>query len=257
MFTIINNPLIPIRAEADERSEMISQLLFGQQIEILETVENWYYIKNLADNYEGWIAKRTVNRRHFTEKAVDTSKFKAAKTPMVICFMTSSVDKVILPGGSMLPPIAREQFELGGELYQIAQLEPVYTKNNDGQLVVELAQQYTNAPYLWGGKSILGMDCSGLVQVVYSMLGIYLPRDASQQVDHGEVVDFLSETQPGDLAFFANEEGSIIHVGILINSHQIIHASGNVKKEIIDSQGIISSHTGEYSHHLRVIKRII
>jgi cell wall-associated NlpC family hydrolase len=257
MFTIINTPLIPIRTESNERSEMVSQLLFGQQIEILETLDKWYYIKNLADNYEGWIAKKTINRRFFTQNPVDTSAFKAAKTPMVICFMTSSVDKVILPGGSMLPPLTREQFELGGELYQIAQLEPVYTKNDTGQLVVELAQQYTNAPYLWGGKSILGLDCSGLVQVVYSMLGIFLPRDASQQVEQGEVVDFLSETQPGDLAFFADEEENISHVGILINSHQIIHASGTVKKEIIDSHGIISSFTGEYSHHLRVIKRII
>lgn len=257
MFTIVNIPLIPLRAEASEESAMVSQLLFGQQIEILETTEKWYFIKNLSDNYEGWISKRTVNAKRFTEKAVDTSKFKAAKTPLVVCFMTSSVEKIILPGGSMLPPITREQFELGGEIYQIAQLEPVYTKNDNRQLAVELALQYTNAPYLWGGKSILGIDCSGLVQVVYSMLGIFLPRDASQQVEHGEPVDFLSEVQPGDLAFFANEEGNIIHVGILVNSHQIIHASGNVKKEIIDSQGIISSQTGEYSHNLRVIKRVI
>lgn len=257
MFTIVSIPLIPLRVEASERSEMVTQLLFGQQIEILEKAENWYWVRNLADNYEGWIAAKTINPRHFTETPLNTSKFKAAKTPMVVCFKTSSVEKIILPGGSMLPPTVREQFELAGEIYQIAQIDPVYTKNNNGQLAVELAQQYTNAPYLWGGKSLFGIDCSGLVQVVYSMLGIFLPRDASQQVEQGEVVDFLSEVQPGDLAFFANEEGNISHVGILINSHKIIHASGSVKKEIIDSQGIISSQTGEYSHNLRVIKRVL
>ncbi len=257
MFTIITMPLIPMRKEAGDQYEMVSQLLFGQQIEILETTDNWYFVKNLSDGYEGWIGKKSLIPKHFTGEMTDTTGFIATRMPLVVCFKTSSVEKITLPGGSMLPRIDRDQFELLGEIYQIAQTEPVYTKSGHAQLIVELAHQYINAPYLWGGKSLFGMDCSGLTQVVYSMAGIYLPRDASQQVELGTVVDFLSEVQPGDLAFFANSEGSIIHTGILINSHQIIHASGCVKKEIIDSQGIISSQNGEYSHHLRVIKRLL
>ena len=257
MFTIITSPLVPMRVEAGDTFEMVSQLLFGQQIEIIETAGNWHYVRNLSDGYQGWIGSKSVHVKKLTKEAVDTSHFKAYKTPLVVCFKTSSVEKIILPGGSMLPPIDREQFELQDEIYQIAQFEPVYTQNSNTQLIIELALQYINAPYLWGGKSLFGIDCSGLTQVVFSMIGINLPRDASQQVELGKVVDFLAEVQPGDLAFFENPEGTITHVGILINSHQIIHASGCVKKEIIDSQGIISSQTGEYSHHLRVIKRIL
>lgn len=257
MYSIVSLPLIPLRSEPSERSEMVSQLLFGEQIEIIENENDWYYVRNLSDDYFGWIAQRTVHRKYMTDEIVDTSKFSVAKTAQVVCFKTSSVEKITLPGGSLLPPVNKDQFELNGEIYQIAQVEPIYSKNDPKQLIVELASQYLNAPYLWGGKSLFGIDCSGLTQLIFSMIGISLPRDASQQVEMGETVDFLQESQPGDLAFFENSEGNIVHVGILINSHQIIHASASVKREIIDSNGIISSQTGEYSHQLRIIKRLI
>lgn len=257
MYTIITLPLIPVRFADNDCSEMTSQLLFGQQIEILEISEKGYRIKNLEDNYEGWIGFKTLNKKHFTEKPTETHNFKPTKTAFIVCFKTSSVEKIILPGGSLLPPIQNDQFELLGEIYHLAQFKPEFSKTDLGTFAVELAQQYYNSPYLWGGKSIFGIDCSGLTQVIFSMIGKNLPRDASQQVELGEVVDFLSEVKTGDLAFFENEEGKIIHVGILVNSHQIIHASGSVKKEIIDSQGIISSQTGEYTHKLRVIKRVM
>ena len=133
----------------------------------------------------------------------------------------------------------------------------IFPDKINGATILKIANMYLNAPYLWGGKSLLGIDCSGLVQVVFSICGLQLPRDASQQVEKGDFVNFLGEAQQGDLAFFDNEAGSIIHVGILLDATQIIHASGWVKIESIDSNGIISSQTGEYTHKLRVIKRLI
>lgn len=257
MFTIVTLPLVALRAEASESSELVSQLLFGEQIEIIESLNNWYQIRNLSDDYVGYVSKESLNKNNFTETAIDTSHFIVNKTAITSCFKTSHVEKIILPGGCLLPPIENERFKLSNEIYQLAQFNPSYSNESKGQDLIEMATQYMNAPYLWGGKSVFGIDCSGLTQVVFKMVGLQLPRNASQQVNLGNVVNFLSEVRAGDLAFFENEEGAINHVGILVNSHQIIHASGWVKTEIIDSQGIISSTTGEYTHHLRVIKRVI
>lgn len=257
MYTIVSIPLIPMRASADESSEMTSQLLFGEQIEIIDSNEKWLYVRNLSDNYLGWIGKKTVNKKYFTENKVDTSTFSAVKAPFIICVKSSTDQKIILPGGSLIPNAKKNNFELHDEIFNILQYKPVDTLTDTSSLIIEFATQYFNAPYLWGGKSVFGIDCSGLTQVVFSMAGVQLPRDASQQVDLGEVVDFLSEAKTGDLAFFENEEGKIVHVGILVYSHQVIHASGTVKIEILDSQGIVSSQTGEYTHKLRVIKRIL
>jgi len=143
------------------------------------------------------------------------------------------------------------------EIYHLSSSDLISKEETNSQNLIPLALQYLNAPYLWGGKSILGIDCSGLVQVVFAMSGIQLNRDASEQVESGQAIDSLSETKPGDLAFFENSNGKIIHVGILLNSHQIIHASGWVKVEAIDSTGIVSAQTGEYTHKLRAIKRIV
>ena len=259
MYGLITHPLVPLRAGNSECSEMISQLLFGEYVKILEKHEKWLYVENITDGYTGWADIKMINP--VTDSVFQKSRQQKTNRllhPYNIIYNTKTNQSKLLPGGSVIHDLNGDEFSVDGEIWSL--IEPdsfVCGKFVDVHRILETAKQYLNAPYLWGGKSVLGIDCSGLVQVVYSIGGYMLPRDASQQVVQGELVDFLSESMPGDLAFFGSEEGDITHVGILIDNASIIHASGWVKIENIDSQGIISSKTGEYTHQLRVIKRII
>ena len=123
--------------------------------------------------------------------------------------------------------------------------------------MLEFAMRFLRAPYLWGGRTPVGIDCSGFTQLIYKSIGIQIPRDASQQVELGQPLDFASEGQIGDLAFFQNEEGRIVHVGMVCAPGKIIHASGQVRIDKLDDTGIFNCDTGKYSHQLRIIKRIL
>jgi len=258
MNGIITLSLVPFRESDNERSELYSQLLFGERVEIIETRESWLFVRNVADQYAGWVDRKMVQLlTTIEEESILQAKKYTVKVPLSICDKITSNEKMFLPGGSNIYTDDSGRFTIGKETYSINLCDLIFPEERIGQRLVHLAKQYLNAPYLWGGKSVLGIDCSGLVQVVYAMCGVSLQRNASEQVENGQVIDFLSEAEAGDLAFFENSYGRIIHVGILLNYHQIIHASGWVKIENIDSQGIISAQTGEYTHNLRIVKRLI
>lgn len=256
-YGICNLSVIPVRKSADHCSEMVTQLFFGESFEIIEYQNNWIFIKIHYDNYQGWIHHLqylTLNKDNFAE-------FK--KQSKVLIYNNSShlteisSGKLIhlllgftipLPNHSNNLTIGNTEFHLNGEYF---------TPDSHKKEIIKFAANYLNVPYLWGGRTQFGIDCSGFTQMVYKLAGIILPRDASQQALIGETLSFLSEAEPGDLIFFDNENGNISHVGILYDSQHIIHASGCVRIDSIDHNGIYNTDLKKYTHPLRLIKRVL
>ena len=157
--------------------------------------------------------------------------------------------------GSTLPSFDKKIFKLGEKEIKFQGLTTKGLKNKN--LLIEYAMLYLNAPYLWGGRSPFGIDCSGLTQMTYRLQGTEIPRDAQQQAELGKTLSFIEESQPGDLAFFDNSEGKIIHVGLILENNYIIHASGKVRIDRLDQQGIYNNEIRSHTHKLRLIKSII
>jgi hypothetical protein len=234
---------------------MVSQMVFGECCEVLEqTKDQWSRVRVRFDGYEGWCTSP-----HLTE--IDEKEFDAEQPPLTpewVSPLEYNGHPMMVPMGSHLTAMknGRAQWRKNQVHYKGKTSEPGVL-NTDSKAIRQLTQKFLNVPYLWGGKSIFGIDCSGYAQTVYKFLGIPILRDAHQQATQGEPVGFLEETKTGDLAFFDNEEGRITHVGILLKPNEIIHASGKVRIDKIDNMGIVQSDTNLRTHHLRLIKRML
>ncbi len=231
---------IPIRKEPSHKSEQDSQLIFGETANIIEESGEWLHIETRFDNYIGWVERKTVKEIAHPEEEFD---------------ITGGFHRLVKTDNNSL------WVSTGSELHsgRINSKEEFLIKINpelDEKNILTLAEQFLGSPYLWGGRTFMGIDCSGLIQVLYKAIGIPLPRNASQQVSEGQTVPFIEQAQPGDLAFFDNEEGEINHVGLIYNQSLILHASGSVRIDKIDHQGIFNSHLDKYTHKLRVVKRV-
>ncbi|NCD69979.1 C40 family peptidase [Mucilaginibacter agri] len=248
-YGISNLAIVPMRKEAREQSEMVSQLLFGEVYEIMERTEKWARIIAAHDGYEGWISFNQITIIGEDEYRSFSEENKLTGSAINTIIKESDGSSLYVPFGSSLPGIADNVLTIAEEQYKLENNKP---DNND---IIALAKTFLNTPYLWGGRTHFGIDCSGFVQAVFRQHGLTLKRDAYLQAEQGEVVDFLPEAKAGDVAFFDNDEGRIVHVGIMLNSEQIIHASGKVKIERIDGQGIYSEEFKRYTHKLRIIKR--
>lgn len=252
-----NQCLIPVRTEPSESAEMETQLLFGELYYVLETNGNWSHIINKTDNAEGWINSKLLTpvageqldrllseKRHVTRRTLDF-------------IIVDEKWQLPLPAGAILYGSGPNfNMEVGNHIYSYYSDNTNY--GNKSENIILLAESLIGAPYLWGGKTLLGIDCSGLTQVLFSTVGIQLPRNASQQSKIGNAVPFIDNAQPCDLAFFDNDEGKIIHVGLITTERRIIHASqGRVRIDSIDHQGIFNHELNSYTHKLRLINRVI
>jgi hypothetical protein len=246
MFGITLLPIIPLREQPNSKSEMVSQLLFGEKYKVLHQQPNWVKIETINDNYIGWINEKQIN-------LIKENEWNNLINPIVVLeyphlkIMVNNVPMYIATGSQIY---SKEKFQISGFEFDFE------NKNFDFNLE-HIAKQYLNSPYLWGGKTPWGIDCSGFTQIVFRQINLKIKRDAYQQAEQGESVAFLSESKFGDLAFFDNDDGKITHVGMLLNSDTIIHASGKVRIDQIDNYGIMDADSKKYSHKLRFIKRFL
>ncbi len=255
-FGICSLSIVPCRKEPSGTSEMVTQLLFGETYTIIEDGEDWLRITTDYDNYPCWISAKQHTRIIDTEHKNLQNGILSSELVQVI----SAADRSIvfpITIGATLPGFKNGKLKIAeSEFHFEGQISDIKVKKNVND-IKETAYLFLNAPYLWGGKTPFGIDCSGFVQIVYKLNGYSLPRDARQQVELGTALSFVEEAEPGDLAFFDNEEGNIVHVGIILENQQIIHASGCVRIDKFDHYGIFHSDNKKYSHLLRVIKKVI
>ncbi|MFR9166307.1 MAG: NlpC/P60 family protein [Dysgonomonas sp.] len=257
-YGISFNTLIPVRKTAAEQSEMVTQLLFGETFEVTEREKRFVKVVSSYDGYTGWIDEKMfteIGKADFDRLDCRDMPRTSASVSDVLC--VSDRTKYKLTAGSFLPGYDPDtnRFGAGGRDFEIS---PAFVLEYPMQTVAEVletAHGFLNTPYLWGGKSIMGIDCSGFVQVVFSVSGVCLPRDAWQQALEGQDVGY-EDVKKGDLMFFSTGD-RVTHVGICCGESRIIHASGKVKISHFDAEGIFSDDKTTRTHHLSLIKRIV
>lgn len=240
--------IVPMRAEASDKSEMVSQVLYGEHFKIVESRKKWSYIRLAYDKYEGWIDNKQLHEISKEDYKNLNDIVKRYSSDLIEYIEDSEGRLSSIPFGSSIHGL--KLFDHSHDGNTMTGIQP------KGKLV-ETALMLLNSPYLWGGRTPFGIDCSGFTQLVYKVNGYQLLRDASQQATQGEVLSFIEESEAGDLAFFDNTEGEIIHVGIILKDNYIIHAHGKVRIDRLDQSGIFNTEKNEHSHRLRVIKKII
>ena len=249
--------IVPVRKEPAHSSEMVTQLLFGDHYTVLSTTpdRNWIHLKIYFDEYEGWIdikQHKEISEEYFHE--ILNNEFKISTDISTAILYKKKPLQIVI--GSILP-IAHtelfdmeEQFAFNGESKDLGQ-------KRDFEFVRAISLKYLNTPYLWGGKTPFGVDCSGFVQMVFKISGYKLKRDTFEQVKQGILVNNLKEARAGDLAFFSDNEGKIAHVGIIFENSKIIHAHGQVRIDLLNQKGIFNEKNNIQTHKLDCIKRIL
>ncbi|WP_274475401.1 C40 family peptidase [Mangrovimonas aestuarii] len=247
-YGLCNLSIVPLRLDPSDKSELVSQLLYGEHFKILEQRKYWSKIRLSFDKYEGWIDNKQY--LEITKENYEMLNNSPTRLSSDLVEFVEDKEKHLYP------------IPLGSNLNALSLLNHYHDGNSISgvqpkEQLIKTAFMYLNAPYLWGGRTSFGIDCSGFTQMVYKLNGYKVLRDASQQATQGEPLSFIEESEPGDLAFFDNSEGQIVHVGIIMRDNYIIHAHGKVRIDRLDHSGIYNVDKGIHTHKLRVIKKIV
>lgn len=256
-FALCHLSVVPLRSSPSDKSEQVSQLLFGEIVELLEWKGRaWVKVRCTWDNCIAWVQARQVKPLTSSEYKLFTEKF--AYCLDLIQPLMSNDFVMPIPLGSRLPDFDGMKFIFDGKTYNYSG-QAVFPENLEPtpERVIKLARRYLLAPYQWGGRSPFGIDAGGFTQMVFKLVGISLHRTPEMQVHQGELVDFIEQSMPGDLAYFENSSGAITHAGILLPDGKIIHAAEQVRIDRIDHFGIFDEETARYTYKLRVAKRLL
>jgi len=248
---ICENVFVPMRSGPSHKTEMLSQVLFGEKYSIIDKSGSWMKIVTFFDKYMGWI-----DMDHLQRSPVAGSSCGHVLNRSLLCYKNDKTKMVLEAGCEVFNPDFEDKvFIVGNNQYTTGpEFSNKFILTNDS--LTDSAMKFINSPYIWGGRLPSGIDCSGFTQLVYKIQGIPIPRDSWQQAEVGKNIDFIDQAEPGDLVFFDNDRGKISHVGMILSRGLVIHASGRVRIDSIDHQGIFKPEIGGYSHHLRTIKRI-
>lgn len=238
-----------MRANPEDVSELVSQLLYGEVFKIIDQRKKWVKIRCSADDYAGWIDRKQFKPLSAEQYSETLTKNRVYSGDLVdFVSTTTGALKSIVVGSSIY------NCDLLGDTFEGQSRE---ADLKSPELIIEQALMYLGTPYLWGGKTPFGIDCSGLTQMVYRLSGKSIPRDAKDQALLGDALSFIEESSPGDLAFFDNTEGKITHVGLIMKDNYILHAHGEVRIDRLDQTGIFNTDKNTHTHKLRVIKKIL
>ncbi|MFL5740554.1 MAG: NlpC/P60 family protein [Flavisolibacter sp.] len=249
-YAICTVAAAPVRKENAHRSEMVNQLLFGERMEVLEEKEEWFRIRSLYDGYEGWLTSHLIT----TIEAAWAEEPVRLVASGLINPLTLPDQLVNIPMGSELTGYDEETRLLWNGQYKYHGTVRDIKRGYDADLFRKIIHAWMNAPYLWGGKTMMGVDCSGFVQTIFKLMGIQLKRDAWQQAEQGSETN-LDQSKEGDLGFFCNEKGRVTHVGIIVGGAEIVHASGKVRRDRLDEKGIVNRDNNKRTHTLYSIRR--